>query len=69
MHQTLHQPELSSYLAYFPAHSKDATSFLIKVDFKMVSNDNECFEKYNFSKLTDSGNDHDVVLFHIPNFD
>ena len=56
VHGILHQSELSSFPVPFLAHSGDATPFRIQVDFKMASDSNECFVKYAFSKLTDSGN-------------
>ena len=52
----LHQSEYSSFPVPLPAHSGDAKSFRILVDFKMFSDHNECFVQYDFSKLTDSGN-------------
>ena len=62
VHRLLHQSELSSFSAPIPAHSGDATSFRIQVDFKMASNRNECFAKYEFSKFTDSGNSTEIFL-------
>ena len=80
VHPILYQSELSPFPVLFLAHFGDATPFCIQVDFKMASDYDKCFEKYDFSKLTDSGNSTEIfpmifsyydydVLIQIPNCD
>ena len=46
----LHQSKLSSFPVPFSAHSGDTAPFRIQVDFKMASDRNDCFVKYDFKQ-------------------